>query len=147
MVLNPTGSTINYRYLRGFHAFPCTRASLLNQQMCIWSESGGSTELTHTGGLSFAIRAVCLGTVFVAWNERAGQQAAGFLPQSEVSEFNPRLVHNNTKNTFVRYMRFPGPGHQTLTNISTQQIDIVLDCISCMSIWRKETILLWYTSS
>ena len=45
----PAGSTIIYRFLVGLYAFPCTRESKFNQQICISPTPGRSSILTHTG--------------------------------------------------------------------------------------------------
>ena len=57
------------------------------------------------------------GAVFVAWNERVGQQLE-ILPQSERREIDPSIGHDNISAS-VRYTRFPvHPVYQK----STQQI-------------------------
>ena len=45
----PAWSTIIYRFLWGLYAFPCARASKLNQQICISPAPGHCSKLTLTG--------------------------------------------------------------------------------------------------
>ena len=45
----PAWSTIIYGSFVGLYAFPCARASKLNQQICISPAPGRSSKLTHTG--------------------------------------------------------------------------------------------------
>ena len=113
----------------GLYAFPCARASKLNQQICISPAPGRSSKLTHTG---VEINTMCIpdrlsvvqcshehviGVAFMArfqWREAyvLDNWQLAELPQSGGREFDPRLVHDNLSVPLWVYMRFPVPEHQ-----------------------------------
>ena len=125
----PTESTISHRYFLGLYAFPCARASKLNEQICISPAPGHSSNSTHTGvkidtcafqtgcQLPSAASGMSLGLCFqkqFQWHEAYvldNWQLAG-LPQSRCRQFTPRQVHDNLSVPFWGYVRFPVPEHQ-----------------------------------
>ena len=102
----------------------------LKQQLFTYPEPGRSSVLRYTaveiGTCAFktscsksprACHCDCIfDTISVAWNERAGQLAAGGVSQSGSSEFDLRWVHDNLSVLSWVYVRFPVPEHQDQTN-------------------------------
>ena len=105
----------------GLYAFPCARASKLNQQICISPAPGRSSKLTHTGveidtcafqtgcplpsaasGMSLRLRFF---TQF-QWREAyvLDNWQLAELPQSGGREFDPRRVHVNPIYRFLRFI-------------------------------------------
>ena len=113
----------------GLYAFPCARASKLNQQICISPALGRSSKLTHTDveidtcafqtgcQLSSAASGMSLELRFLTqcqWREAyvLDNWQLAELPQSGGREFDPRRVHDNLSVPLWVCMRFPVPEHQ-----------------------------------
>ena len=113
----------------GLYAFPCARASKLNQQICILPAPGRSSKLTHTGveidtyafqtgcQLSSAASGMSLELHFLTqfqWREAnmLDNWQLAELPQSGGREFDPRRVNDNLSVPLWVYMRFHVPEHQ-----------------------------------
>ena len=113
----------------GLYAFPCARASKLNQQICMSPAPGRSSKLTHTGveidtcafqtgcQLSSAASGMSLELRFLTqlqWHEAhvLDNWQLAEMPQSGGREFDPRRVHDNLSVPLWVYMRFPVPEHQ-----------------------------------
>ena len=125
----PAGSTIIYRFLCGFICVSlCQSIKFKTTNMYIASARAQFKINTHRcwnwhlcipDGLSVVqcshghvIGVAFFDAISVAWSVRAGQLAAGELPQSGGREFDPRWVQDNLSVPLWVYMRFPVPEHQ-----------------------------------
>ena len=145
-VRSPPGPRLFIGSFVGLYAFPCARASKLNQQICISPAQGRSSKLTHTGveidtcafqtgcQLSSAAPACHWSCVFrrnfsgvkrACWTTGSWRSCLS-LEVSGGREFDPRRVHDNVSVPLWVYMRFPVPEHHFDSNIAClcQSIEI-----------------------